>query len=66
MKEELVKKAENCLDGFEAYIGQYFEPSKEPTIVDKNSEEYDILHVLNSIKVHIEDLRQDIDRLLQF
>lgn len=66
MKEELVRKAENCLDGFEAYISQYLEPPKEPIIVDVNSEEYDILHVLNSIQVHIEDLRQDIDRLLQF
>ena len=63
-KEELVKKAENCLDGFESYISQYLEQPKEPAIVDKNSEEYYILNVLNSIKVHIEDLRQDIDRLL--
>ncbi len=65
-KEEILKKAETQLDGFESYIQELAKPSEEPRVINENDEEFDFIYTINRIWVHLEDLRKDLDTLNQF
>lgn len=65
-KEEILKKADTQLDGFESYIRELATPSGEPRVINEEDEEFDFIYTINRILVHLEDLRKDLDMLNQF
>lgn len=65
-KEEILKKANTQLDGFESYIRELAKPSEEPRVINEEDEEFDFIYAINRILVHLEDLRKDLDTLDQF
>ena len=65
-KEEMLKKAETQLDGFESYIMTLSGTPEEPVIVSEEDERFDFTLALNRLLVHLEDLRRDLDTLGQF
>lgn len=65
-KEEILKKADIQLDGFESYVRELVQPSEEPRVINEDDEEFDFIRIINRIWVHLEDLRQDLDSLNQF
>ena len=62
-KEEILKKANTQLDGFESYIRELAKPSEEPRVINEEDEKFDFIYTINRIWVHLEDLRTDLVNL---